>query len=477
MFSETKISSKTESHAMVIGGSMAGLFACRVLSDHFDRVTLIERDRFPEQPEFRKGVPQSHHLHILLMRGRMILDEFFPGLQNELVAAGASLVDVGTDLAWLNPVGWSVRFPCNLEMLCCSRNLLEWHVRRRIRQSANVRFLEEAEVTGLLSNADSSQVVGSRIRWHNPPKLESKGEALFYADLVVDTSGRSSKTPQWLTALGYTGPQETKVNPFLGYASRIYKCPSEIPAEWKAIYLQAAPPTLTRGGVFFPIEGNCWIVTLYGVGEDYPPTDEAGFLNFVRSLRNPMLYDIIKNTEPLSPIFGYQTSGNRLRHYERMSRWPEGLIVLGDAACTFNPVYGQGMTTAAMGAMALNQCLVKQLWRGNTNLAQRFQKKLAKVIATPWMLATSEDFRVRQTEGGTPDGVIRLIHWYMNCVMQLATEDTNVCLVLLEVMHMLKQPTALLQFSIVTQVLWQTFKSSLGWQSKDLQRALSDFYP
>jgi 2-polyprenyl-6-methoxyphenol hydroxylase-like FAD-dependent oxidoreductase len=477
MFCETDISSKTDSHAVVIGGSMAGLLACRVLSDHFDRVTLIERDRFPEKPEFRKGVPQSHHSHIFLMRGRMILEEFFPGLQNELVADGASPVNLSKDLAWLNPVGWSVRFPSRLEMLSCSRNLLEWHVRRRLRQFSNVRFLEEGEVIGLLSNADSSQVAGARISLHNLPKLESKGEALLYADLVVDASGRSSKTPQWLTAIGYTTPQETKVNPFLGYASRIYKRPSEIPTEWKALYLQAAPPILTRSGVLLPIEGNCWMVSLYGLGKDYPPTDEAGFLDFVRSLRSPMLYDAIKNAEPISPIFGYHTSGNRLRHYERMSRWPQGLVVLGDAACTFNPVYGQGMTTAAMGAMVLNQCLVEQLWRDNTNLAQRFQKKLAQVIATPWMLATGEDFRVRQTEGGTPHGVIGLIHWYMNCVMQLATEDTKICLVLMEVMNMLKQPTALLQLSIVTQVLWQTFKSSIGWQSRDLQRALSDFYP
>ena len=517
MFSETDISSKTDSHAIVIGGSMAGLLACRVLSDHFDRVTLIERDRFPEEPEFRKGVPQSHHLHILLMRGRMILEELFPGLQNELVAAGASLLDMGTDLAWLNPVGWSVRFPSKLEMLCCSRNLLEWHVRRRIAQSANVRFLQEAEVTGLLSNADSSQVVGARIREHNLSKLGSqdgvhpkvaqtvlrrdkgdkedkgdkgdstetkkdicnngmfpKDEVLLYADLVVDASGRNSKTPQWLTALGYTAPQETKVNPFLGYASRIYQSSSEFSDKWKALYLQASPPTLTRGGGFFPIEGNSWIVTLYGVGKDYPPTDEAGFLDFVRSLRSPMLYDAIKNAKPLSPIFGYHTSGNCLRHYEQMSRWPEGLVVLGDAACTFNPIYGQGMTTAAMSAMALNQCLVEQLWRGNTNLAQRFQTKLAKVIATPWMLATSEDFRVRQTKGQTAGGGIRLMHWYMNGVMRLSTEDTKVCLVLLEVMHMLKQPTALLRPSILIQILGQAFKSAVSLQPLDAQTALSD---
>ncbi|GAB4198065.1 MAG: hypothetical protein Fur006_47430 [Coleofasciculaceae cyanobacterium] len=476
MFSETNISSKTDSHAIVIGGSMAGLLACRVLSDHFDRVTLIERDRFPKEPEFRKGVPQSHHLHILLMRGRMILEELFPGLQNELVAAGASLLDMGTDLAWLNPVGWSVRFPSKLEMLCCSRNLLEWHVRRRIAQSANVRFLQEAEVTSLLSNADSSQVVGTRIRKHNLSKLGSQDEVLLYADLVVDASGRNSKTPQWLTALGYTAPQETKVNPFLGYASRIYQSSSEFSDKWKALYLQTAPPTLTRGGGFFPIEGNSWIVTLYGVGKDYPPTDEAGFLDFVRSLRSPMLYDVIKNAEPLSPIFGYHTSGNCLRHYEQMSRWPEGLVVLGDAACTFNPIYGQGMTTAAMSAMALNQCLVEQLWRGNTNLAQRFQKKLAKVIATPWMLATSEDFRVRQTQGGTAGGVIRLMHWYMNGVMRLSTEDTKVCLVLLEVMHMIEQPTALLRPSILIEILGQALKSAVSLQPPDAQTALSDSY-
>lgn len=480
MFSDTNFLSNTSSHAIVIGGSMAGLLACRVLSDYFDHVTLIERDRFPEEPAPRKGVPQSYHLHTLLMQGLIILEELFPGLQDELIAAGASLLDVGEDMAWLSPAGWEVRFPSNIKTLACSRNLLEWSVRRRVATCPKVSFIQKAEVTTLLSNADNTHVVGARIRWRNLPQLDPKSEELLHADLVVDASGRSSKAPLWLTTLGYMPPQETKVNSFLGYASRVYQRLPELHSEWQSLLIYAAPPSITRGGGILPLEGNCWIVSLYGVGGDYPPTDEAGFLEFARSLRNPMLYNAIQEAEPRSPIFGYHPTGNCLRHYERLSYLPEGLVVLGDAACTFNPLYAQGMTTAALGAMTLNQCLLDQPWRRGdgtyTGLTQRFQKKLAKVNAAPWLLATSEDFRVHETEGGTPDWAIRLMHGYMDQVMQLTTEDAKVRFVLLEVLNMLKPPTALFRPSILIQLLRQRFRSTVGLQQKALHGELNDSY-
>lgn len=443
-------------HAIIIGGSMAGLLAARVLADHFEQVTIIESDRFPEQPVPRKGVPQSAHLHVLLTRGRMIIEQLFPGLQDELIATGAPVLDMGKDMAWLNPAGWSIRFQSGFNILAFSRDLLDWKIRRRLSAFSNVRFLEECKVTQLLSNSDATSVTGVSVI-HNA-SAQSKQEELF-ADLVVDASGRGSKAPQWLKALGYQPPVETVVDASPGYASRIYEIPSGFQADWKGVYIQASPPFRNRGGVLYPIEGNRWIVSLNGMMADYPPSDEAGFLEFVRSLPSPMIYDAIKDAKPFSPISSYHAPGNRLRHYEQ-TRQPEGFVVVGDAVCTFNPVYGQGMTIAALGAITLDQCLRQLHQQGNRSLAERFQKRLSHINSLPWLLATSQDSRYPKAKGKTPSYIEKLMQSYLDRVTQLTTNNTSVCLVMFEVIHMLKPITALFQPNIVFQVLKQALMSS-----------------
>ncbi|MUL36009.1 FAD-dependent oxidoreductase [Gloeocapsopsis dulcis] len=452
-----ELSSNQGSHAVVIGGSIAGLVSGRVLTKHFDRVTIIERDRLPDEPIPRKGVPQSHHNHVLLMRGAMILEELFPGLHTELYAAGASQIDMAKDVAWLNPAGWSIRFTSGVMLLASSRSLLEWGVRQRLRQCPQVCFITESEVTSLLANSDKSAITGVQVRLRNQSDPKSVSDQQVYADLVVDASGRISKTPQWLTALGYEPPQETIVNSHVGYASRIYQPPANFSSDWQALYLQAAPPNVTRGGLMLPIEGNRWLVSLGGGDKDYPPTDETGFLEFVRTLRSSILYDAIKDAKPLSPIFSYRATENRRRHCEKLHRMPEGLIVTGDAACTFNPVYGQGMTIAAIAAETLDQCL-KQ---GLSGLSKRFQTQLAQVNAVPWTLATSEDYRYRGTEGKPATQKTKLMHWYMNRVMLLSTKNIGVRSQLLQVMHMLKTPNALFHPKIVALVFKEALQSTL----------------
>ena len=435
---------------------MAGLMAARVLSDHFERVTVVERDRFPAEPAPRKGVPQSRHVHALLKRGRVTLERLFPGIQEELVAAGAPSLDMAADIAWLTPAGWGIRFPSDLTFIPSSRELLEWSVRRRLAAFANVCFLEGCEIVGLLPDAQATCVAGVRIHPRNGSDGRN-GARLLYADLVIDASGRGSRAPKWLEALGYPRPQETTVDPHLGYASRVYRRPPGFRADWRMIFLQAAPPTFTRGGLLLPIEGDRWMVTLSGRGRDYPPTDEAGFMDFARSLRSPLLYESIKDAEPLTPIVGYRATENRRRHYEKLSRQPEGFLVVGDAACAFNPVYAQGMTTGALGAEVLDECLRKQRQRrpdGDlTGLARGFQEKLAKVNKAPWTLATGEDFRVRGVEGGTPNAVTRLMHRYIDQVLLLGTKDASVRLVLLETFNLLKPPPALFASAIPLKVL------------------------
>jgi 2-polyprenyl-6-methoxyphenol hydroxylase-like FAD-dependent oxidoreductase len=445
-----------------VGGSIAGLLAARILADHFELVTIIERDKFSEKSLPRKGIPQAHHFHSLLQQGQIVLEQIFPGLRDEMLAAGAVLGDLAADIAWLNPAGWAVRFPSNLSLIAFSRSLLDCKIRHRLAAFTKIQFLEEVEVTGLLPNNSGTGVAGIQVLFHNHLNKLNKGtisQQEMYCDLVVDASGRGSKAPQWLKALGYMPPKETVINAFLGYASRAYNCPSGFQSDWKGRLVQAAPPYQTRSGLIFPIEGNRWMVTLAGGDRDYPPTDETGFLDFVRSLPDPQIYEAIKDAEPLSSIYGYRGIANRMRHYEQLPRMPEGFVVMGDAVCAFNPIYGQGMTTAILGAQTLDKCLSEH-WqsrlKGNlTGLTRRFQKELVKVNTVPWLLTTSEDYRYSKTEGGKPNLITWLMHWYMDRVVLLTTEKANVRLVLLEIMQMLKPPTALFHPSIIAQVIKQ----------------------
>jgi 2-polyprenyl-6-methoxyphenol hydroxylase-like FAD-dependent oxidoreductase len=453
MLPETNPSSYGDGHALVIGGSMAGLLASRVLADHFDRVTIVERDRIPVGPAFRKGVPQSRHVHVLMTRGRQILERLFPGLEKRLLKAGAELIDSAEDFEFLTPAGFGPRFRSGIPFLQCSRELLEFAVRERVTSIPQVRFLEGTDVTGLLPATGDEAVAGAKVRYRDA----GKGEGIF-ADLIVDASGRNSNASRWLEELGYESPEETVVDARLGYASRLYERSEDSARDWKALLVQAAPPDITRGGVLYPIEGGRWIAGLSGVGGDYPPTDEEGFMEFACSLRTPLLYEAIKEAKPLSSIHGYRATKNRRRHYEKLSRQPQNFLVTGDAASAFNPVYGQGMTTAAIGAETLEETLRE--WHDPAGLSGRFQRRLAKATAGAWLLATGQDFRVRGVEGASPNVAALLTHPYMDRVLELSLKDLAVRRILLEVFHMLKPPTVLFGAPVAAKVLREAVMGS-----------------
>jgi 2-polyprenyl-6-methoxyphenol hydroxylase-like FAD-dependent oxidoreductase len=361
---------------------------------------------------------------------------------------------------WFSPVGWGCRFRSDLMTYACSRDLLEWGVRRRVATYGGVRFLQACDVIDLLPNSNKTGVAGVRMRPRDRTGAEPAGTADLSADLVIDASGRSSRAPHWLEALSYMPPAETTINSFLGYATCIYARPPGMPVDWKALLIQARPPVSARGGGLYPLEGDRWVVTLAGAARDYPPIDEAGFLEFARTLASPLLYEAIKDAEPLSPIYGYQRTENRLCHYERLTRWPEGFVVLGDAVCAFNPVYGQGMTAAAQAALLLEHCLRAQRQRNAEvrGMARHFQRQLARINTVPWLLATGEDFRYPATEGGQPNRITRLMHRYIDRVMLCAVEHPDVFTAFLEVAHLLKPPAVLLRPDILARVLVDAFE-------------------
>lgn len=445
-------------HAVVIGGSMAGLLAARVLTNHFSRVTVVERDRFPEHPQSRPGVPQSNHVHVLLSKGKQILDQLFPGLVGDLEIAGALETDWAAEFPWYNMFGWLPRFHSHLKSCLCSRHLLEWMIRRKLTNYDGLQFLECTQVTDLLSNASNSRVTGVRLK-------SNSQEQDLTADLVVDASGRNSSLPKWLTALGYQSPQETVINSFLGYSSRWYQCPDGFQADWKVLAVASKPPNDRRGGVIYSVENNCWVTTLWGVNKDYPPTNETDFLAFARSLRTPVIYKLIKEAQPISPIYSYRRTENRLRHYEKLSRLPDGIVAVGDAVCCFNPVYGQGMTVGALGAITLDQCL--QNHPSLNGLTKRFQKQLAQVNSAPWLMATGEDFRWEETEGGKPDLMTRLMQQYLDRVLLLSVDHPEVYQKFLEVMQLTQPPTILFQPDVMAKILGQIIKNYPKFEPKN----------
>ena len=434
--------------AVVIGGSIAGVLTARALSERFDTVTVIERDRLPEKPEVRKGVPQARHLHGIWAGGMRAIEAMLPGTRDRLVAAGAIPLNMPTDMAWLTPADrWIQSFPATQTNVSATRTLLEWAVRDAVRSASNVRFLEEHEVTSLRTSPNGD-IAGVALR------DRSSGTTLeLSADLVVDASGRGSKLPDWLASLGRPLPTESTVDAFLGYATRIFDIPTGFEASFKAVYIQPAAPRHTRGGIMFPIEGGRWLLTLIGAAGDYPPTDDAEFVAFARSLRSPLLADLTSVAEPVSPIWGYRRTANRWRHYEKLAM-PGRLLVIGDSLCAFNPAYGQGMTVAAMEAEVLRGLLAS--CRSSADLPRviaRGQKAIAAKVKAPWMLTTGSDLRYPTTVGAKQTAVDRLVYRYLDRVLARVADDPVVNAAFLRVLNMIDQPQALFGPRLAARVL------------------------
>ena len=426
--------------AIVIGGSIAGLLGARVLSDYFDRVTILDRDELPATPQARRGVPQSVQPHVLFTKGYRILAEFFPNIKEQLEANGALSIDWAREFQHFVDGHWGVKAEdaSDIVSVTCSRYLLEWTIRQELLKLPNIEIVESSKVTGLI--CDRQKVTGVKL---NSDELNAK--------LVVDASGRSSQAPQWLEQIGKTPVPETTVNPFLGYATRRYKLPDNLHPDWKVLLISQSPPENTRLGYLARIENDELIATLGGYAKDFPPLDDAGFLEFARSLAQPDFYNAIAHATPTSPIYAHRATANRMRHYDKVEL-PQGFIALGDAVCALCPVYGQGMTVSALGAKTLQGWLDKS--KGIDN--NRFQKQLAKSNSFHWMLATSQDSRFpttvggKQSKGGTAD---KLMKGYMNRLISKSASEPQLHLMFLEVAHLLRSPLYLYHPATIWQVL------------------------
>jgi 2-polyprenyl-6-methoxyphenol hydroxylase-like FAD-dependent oxidoreductase len=429
--------------AVVLGAGMAGLLAARVLADSYGQVTVIDRDELPDTPMHRRGVPHGRHLHALAARGQQTLEELFGGLTADLVAHGAPAGNLLTD-ARLHLSGHRLRqADTGLVLLCASRPFLEGHLRARVRALPSVRFLDSCDVVGLATTPDGRRVTGARVL----RRADGSAEELLGADLVVDASGRGSRTPVWLEALGYPRPETEQVRIGLGYATRTYRLPVAA-LDGDLAVLDAATPQHPRTGFLQVLEGDRWMLTLAGILGDHPPTDPAGFLDFARSLRFPDIYEAVRGGEPLDDPVGFRFPASVRHRYERLDRFPDGLLVLGDAVASFDPIYGQGMTVAALEALTLR----RHLQRGVEPQPRRFLGDLARVVDVPWDMSAGGDLAFPGVEGRRT-AKTRLVNAYLARLHAAAAHDAHLATAFIRVAGLVAPPQSLLRPGIVLRVL------------------------
>ena len=398
--------------AVVLGASMSGLLAARVLADFFETVTVVDRDELPDDPANRRGVPQGRHVHVLLPSGAQILDELFPGILNELVAEGAPVWDGEFSKFYLSYGGHEVvrsgKFAGDdkaVAMYMPSRPFLECHVRRRLQAIPNVTILGGQEVAELTSTVDRNRVTGVRV-----VNRDGGVQQELTADVVMDAMGRGAHTPAFLEGLGYERPVEDHVVMHTTYVSQLLRIPPGTLKEMLAVITPA--PGRPTGMFLTGYEHDTWMFTVFGMVGHEPPRDLAGMLSFAQEYAPDHLLAAVRAGEPIGPVVRHRMPSSQWRRYDKMRRFPDGLLVCGDAICSFNPIYGQGMSVAALDAVALRDCLR----RGITELPRRYFRAAAKAIGVAWQIGAGSDLAFPEVEGRRTPSVRltnRLVDWVL----------------------------------------------------------------
>ncbi|MET7640630.1 FAD-dependent monooxygenase [Streptomyces sp. NPDC005438] len=432
-----------EGVAVVLGGSVAGMLAARALTDRYQRVVVVDRDSLDPAvgPTPRRGVPQGRHAHGLLAAGRQAIEELLPGATDDLVAAGVPTGDVLGDLRFFTQGHQLGQTDIGLLGVASSRPYLESYVRHRVTALPEVRLRDTTDIVGLETTPDRTRVTGVHVQ----SREEGSEAELIRAELVVDATGRASRTPHWLDELGYQRPEEERIGVDLAYVTREYRRePDQLGGDLAII----VGPTQDnhRGAFVQAIEGDRVIVTLFGILGDHPPTDSEEFLGFAKSVPRPDVYEAIDDAEPLTEPVLFRFPHSSRRRYERLRRFPEGLAVIGDAVCTFNPLYGQGMSVAAIEATVLRRQVAEGLdWR-------RYFTALKPVVDTPWQIATGADLtfpgvRGKRTLAGN------LVSRYIARMQAAATHDLVLSEAFTRVSNLLEPPSLLMRPPLALRAL------------------------
>ena len=431
-------------HAIVLGGSFAGLMTAKVLSNYYQNVTIIEKDTVHRYPESRKGQSHTKHLHGVLPCALNILNNYFPSFYEEIYNNGGVINDLGTSMNWFTHGGFKKSLFLDIKGVSLSRPLLEHLVRERVLSLSNVTLLDNKRAKAL-SSVDKQRVTGVIIEDEHGMEFTR-----LDADLVIDCMGRGSQTSKWLKEMGYALVPTSEVKINVTYTTRLYKRnPDDARGSWWIACTPEAPKE-RRNGAVFPIEGNRWIVSVGGWHGEKAATDEQEFLEFLKTLPNPNIYEIASTCEPLGDFIQYKYPVSIKRNYEKMDRFPLGVLVLGDAASSFNPVYGQGISSACLQAVELDKIIDQNI--DEYKLAKTYFKRTLKIKNKLWQMSTGEDFRFPETTGTRPFG-IRMINKYVSWVHKATISDEVVCRTFLKVMGLIDPPTKLLRPQIVWRIL------------------------
>ncbi|MEQ1763344.1 MAG: FAD-dependent monooxygenase [Pyrinomonadaceae bacterium] len=441
--------------ALVIGGSMAGLLAARTLSDHFKEVIILDRDQFPDRPEHRRGTPQTRHAHGLLASGLQEIEGLFPGISDEMISQGAVKCDPANDGLWVFEGAAMKQGDSNSVGMLVSRPLLEHSIRRRVMRLPNVRVAQGYAVRSLAHH--SGRVTGVRT-----------DDGTIRADLTVDASGRGTLAFKWLADIGFEAGEEESVKVDISYTTRMFRRSTDALGGDGFAVITPQLKNL-KSGVMLAQEGDLWVATLIGRAGERSPEDLEGFIEYSRQLQTRHIYDVVRRAEPVGDAAVMRYPASVRRRYEKRSEAPLGFLAFGDAICSFNPIYGQGMSVAAQEAAALGEVLAA----GDRNLAHRFYKRAAAIIDTPWEIAVGGDLKLPETPGHRSLKT-RFINWYIGKVQQCAQTDEAATVAFIRVAQLLDPPESLMRPSMMRRVLKgaivRRFRRSFSDRSRGLSR-------
>ncbi|MFE1556080.1 FAD-dependent monooxygenase [Streptomyces sp. NPDC058734] len=449
--------------ALVIGGSAAGLFAASVLAEFAD-VTLIERDTLPAGPEDRKGVPQARHAHLVWSGGVRAFEELLPGFVDGVVAQGGRLVPIMGDMVsrapnevWFRRFGSGGGSGTPHRILVCSRNLLDHVLRERV---LGERVLGDSRIT-VHEDSAVERLEGGPGRVTGVTARIGTGTRTLTADLVVDASGRGSRAPAWLRALGLPAVTERQVDAGVAYATRTFRAPGTTGEGFPLVNVQANPAKAPgQGGIILPVEDGRWIVTLSGSRGGEPTKDPDAFTGFALGLGDPVIGELVRDAEPLGGVVTTRSTANQRRYYEKMKDWPDGFVVLGDAVAGYNPVYGHGLTVAAQSALALRGVLASS---GLTapGTARRVQRAAARPVSAAWDLAVGQDACYPGASATPPRAVERFLTRFVDRAVETAARSPRALGALLDVMSLSKPATRLFSPDVLVPMLFGPKKPHL----------------
>ncbi|WP_053368810.1 FAD-dependent oxidoreductase [Bacillus sp. FJAT-27245] len=436
-----------KNRALIIGGGIAGKLAARVLSEHFIEVVIIEKDKEAAGPGTRKGVPQGSHLHALLHAGEQGLESLFPGITESFYSGGALKINSTKDLAWFHHGVWKLRYDGGYTTTLQTRFHLEWQIENYIKSIPNISFLYKHFVKNFVWDEKQNKVIGLEMK-------DSDGNPwTLLADIVVDASGAGSFTAAWLEKLGISIPVET-ADIGLCYVSKFFRLPDHPDMDWAIKLIYPNPPAEKIGGALSKVEGNRYITTLFGYQNAFNEKEAAAsneaFLELAKKLPKPDIHNELLAGEPLGETAVYRIPRMTWRRYDKTNNLPEGLLLIGDAVCRIDPVFGQGMSIAVLEALRLQEIM----WNKTLPLSKGirdYHRKAAEIISPIWTMVMAENLRYPGISDKIPFG-LSFQQWFTKQIFLLSAKDEKIYDSFIKVMNLVEPAAILLKPGILGSV-------------------------